>query len=239
MQHSTRAIVLKKTPFGDADLIVTFFSRDEGRLSGMARSAQASRRRFGGALEPGSLVGLSYTESRAGQLVRIEEATVERAVVGVMKSLPRIGAMARAIDLALAFLQERQPAPEKFDLLDWWLERISACDPTPAEVVAFELKWLAQCGYQPHLDSCLGCGRPAEGAGRFAFGFDRGGLVCTKCTRHGGQTLSLRTSDVDKLRALSQGDGRGVDGAAGPAVVVERYIQHILGHPLRSPLLSL
>ena len=239
MQHFTRAIILKKTPFGDSDLIVTSFSRDEGRLSGIARSARASRRRFGGALEPGSLVGLGYTESRAGHLVRIEEATVERAVVGVMKSLPRIGAMARAIDLALAFLQERQPAPEKFDLLDWWLERISDRDPGPSEVVAFELKWLAHCGYQPHLDSCLGCGRPAKGVGRFAFGFDRGGLVCTKCIKSGGRTLSLRIADVDKLRALSQGDGRGVDGAAGPAVVVERYIEHILGHPLRSPLLSL
>ena len=239
MQHFTRAIILKKTPFGDSDLIVTFFSREEGRLSGMARSARASRRRFGGALEPGSLVGLGYTESRAGQLVRIEEATVERAVVGVMKSLPRIGALARAIDLALAFLQERQPTPEKFDLLNRWLERISSRDPGPSEVVAFELKWLAQCGNQPHLDSCLGCGRPAKGTGRFAFGFDQGGLVCTKCIKSGGRTLSLRIADVDKLRALSQGDGRGVDGAAGPAVVVERYIQHILGHPLRSPLLSL
>ena len=219
--------------------MVTFFSRDEGRLSGMAKSARASKRRFGGALEPGSLVGLSYTERREGHLVRIEEATIERASVGMMKTLQRIEAMARAIDLALAFLQERQSSPDKFDLLERWLGRIGKCDPWPSELVAFELKWLSHCGYQPHLDSCVGCGRPVDGGGRFAFGLDRGGLVCAECARGGGRTLPLKMADVGRLRTLSQGDGFGIADAVALSVVVERYIQHILGRPLRSPLPSL
>ena len=48
----SEAIVLRTYPLREADLLVTLFTRDEGRIKGVARSAKKSKRRFGGALEP-------------------------------------------------------------------------------------------------------------------------------------------------------------------------------------------
>ena len=48
----SEAIVLRTYPLREADLLVTLFTRLEGKVRGVARSAKKSRRRFGGALEP-------------------------------------------------------------------------------------------------------------------------------------------------------------------------------------------
>ena len=52
----SEAIVLRTYPLREADLLVTLFTRTEGKVRGVARSAKKSKRRFGGALEPLTLV---------------------------------------------------------------------------------------------------------------------------------------------------------------------------------------
>src|ERR1019366_9193646 len=51
IQHVGEAIVLRTWPFQEADLLVSLFTREQGRVKGVARHALRSRRRFGGALE--------------------------------------------------------------------------------------------------------------------------------------------------------------------------------------------
>ena len=56
---TSEAVVLRTWPVHEADLIVSFFTRDYGRVRGVAKSALKSRKRFGGALEP--MTPVSYT----------------------------------------------------------------------------------------------------------------------------------------------------------------------------------
>src|SRR5277367_5083344 len=62
IQRVGEAIVLRVWPFHEADLLVSLFTREQGRLKGVARHAMRSRRRFGGALEPMTYVRASYAE---------------------------------------------------------------------------------------------------------------------------------------------------------------------------------
>ena len=62
IQHVGEAIVLRTWPFQEADLLVSLFTREQGRVKGVARHALRSRRRFGGALEPMTHVRASYAE---------------------------------------------------------------------------------------------------------------------------------------------------------------------------------
>lgn len=59
---SSEAIVLRTWPLHEADLIVSFFSRDYGRLKGTAKAALKSRKRFGGALEPMTVARAWFAE---------------------------------------------------------------------------------------------------------------------------------------------------------------------------------
>ena len=51
IQRVGEAIVLRVWPFQEADLLVSLFTREQGRVKGVARHALRSRRRFGGALD--------------------------------------------------------------------------------------------------------------------------------------------------------------------------------------------
>ncbi len=239
MHHSTRAIILKKVIYGEADLIVTFFGREEGRLTGMAKHARASQRRFGGSLELGSIVDLRYVARNASNMVRIEDAHIHIPTVGVMNSLSRIGAMSRALELALAFVPERQASPEKFDLLEDHIASIARSEPTAQSRIAFELKWLSLVGYQPALENCMGCGSEANGNEHWSFSLDHGGVYCKSCVRPNLPGVELKSRALEGMRLLSNGgeavlaesDSRAISG------LLANYVQYLIGKPLPGSLI--
>jgi hypothetical protein len=66
------AIVLRTWPIHEADQIVSLFTRDYGKIKGVAKAAARSRRRFGGAMEPMTHVRASYVEKPRQELVRLD-----------------------------------------------------------------------------------------------------------------------------------------------------------------------
>src|SRR4051812_31204893 len=63
--------VLRTYPFRESDLIVSFFTRDQGKLRGVARRARKPKNSFGSGLERLSLVNLSYSQKETRELVNL------------------------------------------------------------------------------------------------------------------------------------------------------------------------
>lgn len=239
MQHRLRAIVLRRTAYGEADWIVAFYCRERGRLTGIAKSARVSKRRFAGALEPGAVVDLAFSERRGSELVRLTEAQVVLPMHGVLRSLPRINALARTIQLALAFLREGEANPAKFDLLLDRMMVLSKAEPDPFETAAFELRWLALAGFAPMLGECVSCGEAVGAGGRaWRFSFERGGFVCPRCGLSATAAPVLSDAAMNGLISLSQ--DKAPDDAMDPAAaqaVLNGYIDHVLGKPMTTQTL--
>lgn len=72
IEHRGEAIVLRTWPFHEADLLVSLFTREHGRIKGVARHAMRSRRRFGGALEPMTHVRATWAERPRQELARLD-----------------------------------------------------------------------------------------------------------------------------------------------------------------------
>ncbi len=66
-QLRTDAIVVRRVAYGEADLIVTLYTRELGKISALARSARRSRKRFGGGLELFNITSLELKKTRANQ----------------------------------------------------------------------------------------------------------------------------------------------------------------------------
>jgi len=234
MQQRARAIILRRTAYGEADWIVHLFTRERGRLAGIARSARSSRRRFAGALEPGSVVDVSYSEKRGAALARLEEAQVVVPVNGILRSLGRIEEVANTLRIAAAFLQEGEANPAKFDLLAKRMMSLGESDPDPFESASFRLKWLALSGYAPVLAACTVCGREtSRGRAKWRFDFDRGGFVCTGCGL--GATAQARLSDaaIAGLTSLAREMApKDPSHSVAAGAVLNGYIDHVLGRPL-------
>ena len=68
----SEAFVLRTYPFQEADLIVSFFTRDQGKLRGVAKRARRPKSPFGSGLERLSEVRASYYQKETVELVRLE-----------------------------------------------------------------------------------------------------------------------------------------------------------------------
>src|SRR5213594_1612491 len=85
----SEAIVLRTYPLREADLLVTLFTRAEGKVRGIARSAKKSKRRFGGALEPLTYVRVHYEDRERQELVRLDSCDVLESPLAGEVGYPR------------------------------------------------------------------------------------------------------------------------------------------------------
>lgn len=67
----SETFVLRTYPFGEADLIVSFFTRDLGKLRGAARRARRPKSPFGSGLERLSHVRMTYYQRETAELATL------------------------------------------------------------------------------------------------------------------------------------------------------------------------
>lgn len=185
------ALVLRTVDYGESDRIVTFFTRELGKVSAFARAARKSQKRFGGALEPFNRLLIRYRDRR-GELLSLSSATIDHARSGILRDLDRIGRAAYVTELTSEAIREREALPELFDLLDAGLEVIASATNTGGGwLAAFELKLLSLAGYRPDLAGCASCGDAS--AEHYRFVPERGVLFCGRCAGRDGSVVSAGT----------------------------------------------
>ncbi len=235
------AVVLRTVDHGEADRVVTLLARGHGKLAAFARAARASRKRFGGALEPFTLVKAELSGRGGGdRLLRLDSVAPERAFHAIRGDLARIACAAYATELARELTRDHEPHDELFDLLVDYLGRLDAAPARPATLRAFELAALAAAGFQPRLDACARCGAPL-GEGAVTFAPADGGPLCERCAPHAGPgRLPLSAEGLAALRRLQAG---GLDAGEGPLAgaagresreALERFLTHTVGHRLQA-----
>jgi len=239
-QVKLRAVVLRTTDYGESDRVVTLLSAERGKLSAFARGARASRRRFGGALEPFTLLSAELRERPGAELFTLESVAVEQGFGGIRGDLARIACAGYACDLARALVRDHQPHPDLFVLLVDALARLDAAPASPALLRAFEISALRAAGLEPRLDGCARCGSqlpaPPE---RLVLGLDEGGLLCASCAPQAARARRCSQETAEALRALAAG-GLAAAGPLAGAVGAEArdllgaFLEHHLGGKLPS-----
>ncbi len=89
---TVEAIILQVKPYGEADLIIDFFSSQWGRMRGIAKGAKKSKKRFVHCLEPLNWVRLNFFEKQNNSLVRIDQGELIHPFSGDSKRLHKMGA---------------------------------------------------------------------------------------------------------------------------------------------------
>lgn len=108
MLKESEAIVLRSYPMREADLLVSFFTRAEGKVKGVARAAKKSKRRFGGALEPLTHVRLYWEDRERTDLARIDSCEILLSPLSETIDYPRAVALAHIAELLDELLPDRQ-----------------------------------------------------------------------------------------------------------------------------------
>ena len=74
--QASEAFIFRTYPFREGDLIVSFFTRDQGTLRGVARRARKPKNSFGAGLERLSRVTMSYYQRENRELVNLNSCEV-------------------------------------------------------------------------------------------------------------------------------------------------------------------
>lgn len=185
---------------GESDRIVTLLTDRHGRVGAIARGARASRRRFGGALEPFALlhVGLSFG---AGELAWLSEARIVRAFPRLLGDFDAMREAGRVLELVRRIAPRRQAEPRLLDCVVSTFERLET-GPDPTVYATAALRAFAAVGTPPRLDRCVACAKMPMAGQAALFDPKRGGLVCRRC---GGGPLRLSAAARAWMTAVSEG----------------------------------
>jgi DNA repair protein RecO (recombination protein O) len=186
--QESEAIVLRTYPMREADLLVTLFTRMEGKIRGVARSAKKSKRRFGGALEPLTYVRAFYDVRERQELVRLDACEVIESPLASEVSYARAVALAHIAELLDELLPDRE-ANDAIFRLTLSVLRVMSGPEIWMPVTYFSL-WLTRLvGFLPELTECVVCGRNLNGS-RAYFHALADGLMCADDKRLASSEIS-------------------------------------------------
>ncbi len=146
-----QAIVLSTLDYGESDRIVSLFSLEFGRIRAFAKGARASRRRFGGMLEPGNRLELTLQVKDEG-LSRLERVEAARCHPGLRGNLETLALALYGCELVEALTPEGHPLPRLYRLLATLLDHLERGAATEADQRFFEINLLNILGYRPPLE---------------------------------------------------------------------------------------
>ena len=185
---SSDALILRTWPVNEADLVVSFFTRDYGKVKGVAKAALKSRKRFGGALEPMTLARAFFADRPRQELVRLDQLELLRSPLSARVDYARAAVLSFYAEVLEEALPEHDPQETVFRLLLAVLEQTTVEQPW-MPMTYFSLWIMRLMGWLPELAGCTLCGeRFAPGEASFHPQSD--GLFCPLHRQGAGSILS-------------------------------------------------
>jgi DNA repair protein RecO (recombination protein O) len=235
----TKAIVLRRVAYGEADWVVTLLGRDTGHVSALARSARKSTRRFAGGLGMGMLGEAKLHERSEADLMVLEsfEPCVDRARLA--SDLAKTAHTAYAVELCDRLCPARHPDPPIFDWLDEMLARLDAGTATAERLRVFELGLLRRLGIGPCLDRCVSCGRSDLGGEDVRFLPGSGGVFCRGCAKAGEMVPGAVRQALERLENAGLADAEAIALDRETGLGCRRAVLALLREHVHGPLRSL
>jgi len=195
--YRAEAVVLRHANWGEADRILTLYTREQGKLRVIAKGARKIRSRKAGHLEPFTHITLQLAKSH--DLPIVTQVETLDAYLPLRENLLRTGYASYVMELLDRFTYDQEGGNSAlFNLLTDTLGRLcQEADPWLA-IRYYELRLLDYLGFRPKLFECANCQEPIEAVDQY-FSPSAGGVICPKC---GTGLPGLRPVAVETLKYL-------------------------------------
>jgi DNA repair protein RecO (recombination protein O) len=197
--HLSDSIILKTYPLGEADRIVAFFSRDYGKLRGVANGARKMKNRFGASLEPLAHSRIQFFEKENRDLVRIQSADLLDSPMKLFQDYDRAVCASRVVELVDRFLPEHEPQDAVFRLVRMTVRALEQGCPIEFAACYFEVWMLRLAGVFPDLFLCSVCTRKLEIAEQRFLAPGLQAVICADCEDQRSRGSAQLLADVVEL----------------------------------------
>jgi DNA repair protein RecO (recombination protein O) len=222
--RKTEAVVVKATNLREADKIITFFSKDFGKIQGVAKGVRKIKARNSGKLELFTRVNVIFfqkTEPLQGSGFPERHPLLRITQVDVLESFPQlkqefhriVGASYIAEFLNRIFEDYDATHTEVYGLVCETFRTLATCEQIRNILPAFEVKLLSHLGYRPILDHCTSCraqfrapniqeNHQPRVAPLWGFSSSTGGVVCPRCKALKKDSIPVSLPAIELVRQL-------------------------------------
>jgi DNA repair protein RecO (recombination protein O) len=230
--------------------LVSLFTREQGKVKGVARHAMKSRRRFGGALEPATQVLAQYTERPRQELVRLDSFEIVWSPLrGEIDSL-RLAGLQLVVEVLEEAMPELAAEDNVYRLAVTCLGAMQISAPTSQNrdvghphvagvwlPVTYFCLWMNRLmGWMPELGHCTACGLDLRGAAVW-WSPVADGVTCADDRRAQSRVLSagsvqesyrIARTGLPELLAEEWPQARAADLRGFAVGVLERHLERRL-----------
>jgi len=187
--HKTEAIVLRRFDFRETSLIVNFFTRDFGKISGILKGIRVDPKKFASPCELFSHNEIIFYRKRNSALHLVSQADVRGHFNSNRQDLQKCAVASLMMELIAAVCAQEDKNEEIFDLALLCLKELETTYKPEKIATIFKIKALGLSGFQPHFTSCVSCAVTIPYQAKFSLGL--GGLLCPKCVSKDASARSV------------------------------------------------
>lgn len=235
--QKTEAIILKTQPLRSSSLIVTVFTRDFGKIKGIAKGVRQEREIRGAHFELFNQLELVYYEKQRSDLHLISDTMLTDAFPALRGNLEALVFASYFCDLTDHLCEVHDPNSAIFELLQFAFKYLPAIASGRLSRL-FEIKLLHEAGWLPHLEGCLECQTPLE-AGFFSA--RQGALFCSQCVRQAADAKALAREPLAVMRYFIHHDlseAVKMSMTRKTEIDLEVFMKAFLAERLNAPLKS-
>ncbi len=178
--EDTHGLILRTTPFSETSLIISFFTRDFGKIGGLLKAARKRDRNFSTSFEPFTVNRIVFYRKRSG-LHLVTQCDMDERFDEIRTNILKNSYAAYFMEILDGFSAQEHRDEQLYDIAVTSLHFL-ALDPDPERAArVFEIKMLKCAGLMPELLNCSGCSKKINGTSKFSM--RSGGLVCGSCAR--------------------------------------------------------
>jgi len=200
---NTDAIVLRSYNLAEADRIVVCLTRSAGLVRAVAKGARRMKSRFGAALEPFTLIRLSFYEKENRDLVTMSGAEIVKSNFDLASQFEVSEVLGYMAELIGEFAPPHEANEKLFRMVTACVNALAA-SPQAARVILryFEIWLLRLAGSFPDVRMCSVCdARPT--AQENVFIDPEGAVRCATCSRGvGSRILAITRQTVIQSQSI-------------------------------------
>jgi DNA repair protein RecO (recombination protein O) len=230
------ALIIRFTDYSETSRIVTLYSRELGKVRGLAKGGRRLKSNFESALDLLSVCSMVLLRKPSRGLDLVTEARVVERFTGLTRHLEALYGGYYLAELLGEFTQEDDPHPLLFDAAVATLRELSLGERSAEAVLHFETLLLRELGFAPILRACALCHRPLPAEG-LRLDPQAGGILCTECLPRGRYAKPISSAAWHALHRLQEGTQAVM---LEPAIrselrsLMNHSISHVLGRRLKT-----
>jgi DNA repair protein RecO (recombination protein O) len=197
--YRTESIILRRSDFGEADRLLTLFSREHGKIRAVAKGARKPQTRKSGHVE--LFMRTNFLVAKGKNIDIITQAELVEAYTPLREDLVRTTYASYIVELLDRFTADEDRDLRKYNLLADALRWFATSDNLLLAARFYELRLLSLAGFQPQLFNCVSCGEAIQEQDQF-FSAELGGLLCPNCQTADRRAKAVSSVAVKILRYL-------------------------------------